>query len=178
MDQTLLRAARSGDRIALTQLCEALYPALYGFFVRQGGPQSADDLTQETLMRVLDNLPRYRPLPGARFEGWVFRIAYRLFVDEKRKRPSLPLPDWECADPRGDPAEEAARRARAERVRRAMAALPDELRAMVTMRYELEMSHQGIAQALGVPGPRVKSRLHDALKRLRRILEEEEDHDG
>ena len=174
MDETLLRAARSGDRDALTALCETLYPSLRRFFLSLGGAQEADDLTQEALMRMLENLPRYRALPGARFEGWVFRIAYRLFVDERRRRPTLPLTDFECADFSGDPAEATARRDRATSVRRAVEALPDELRAMISMRYELEMSHREIARALGVGSARVKWRLHDALKRLERALEGEE----
>ena len=172
MDETLLRAARSGDRDSLAALCETLYPPLRRFFRGLNGPQGADDLTQDTLMRVLERLPDFRPLPGARFEGWVFRIAYRLFLDEKRRRPTLPLPNWECADPSLRPDEVIIDGERATAVRRAVKKLPDEQRAMVTMRYELDMGYRDIARALNIPGPRVKWRLHDALKRLEAELKE------
>jgi DNA-directed RNA polymerase specialized sigma24 family protein len=50
--------------------------------------------------------------------------------------------------------------------------LPDELRAMITMRYRLDMGYRDIAAALGIPAARVKWRLHDALKRLEAELRE------
>jgi len=174
VDDTLVRAACSGDRDSLAALCEALYPSLHRFFLGLGGPQCADDLTQEALLRMLEHLPDFLPLPGARFEGWIFRIAYRLFLDEKRRRPSLPLPDWECADPSAGPEDAAVEGERAAAVRKAVRRLPDEQRAMVTMRYELDMGYRDIARALGVVSPRVKWRLHDALKRLEAELEEVE----
>lgn len=172
VDDALVRAACSGDRDSLSALCESLYPPLRRFFIGLAGPGGADDLTQEALMRVLDRLPGFTLLPGARFEGWVFRIAYRLFLDAKRRRAELPLPDWECADLSEGPEETAVAREREAAVRGAVGRLPDELRAMVTMRYALDMCYRDIARALGVAEYRVKWRLHDALKRLRAELKE------
>lgn len=172
MDDALVRAACSGDRDSLSALCVVLYPSLRRFFFGLAGPGGADDLTQEALMRVLDRLPGFTLLPGARFEGWVFRIAYRLFLDEKRRRAELPLTDWECADSSEGPEETAVARERESAVRGAVARLPDELRAMVTMRYALDMRYRDIARALGVAELRVKWRLHDALRRLRAELKE------
>jgi RNA polymerase sigma-70 factor (ECF subfamily) len=172
VDDALVRAACSGDRDSLSALCENLYPPLRRFFAGLAGPEGADDLTQEALMRMLDRLPGFRLLPGARFEGWVFRIAYRLFLDEKRRRAELPLPDWECADTSAGPEEAAVACEREAAVRGAVDRLPDELRAMVTMRYALDMRYRDIARALGVAELRVKWRLHDALKQLKPQLEE------
>jgi len=172
VDEGLVRAARSGDREALNALCETLYRPLRRFFLGLGAAGAADDLTQEALMRMLEKLPGFCLLPGARFEGWVFRIAYRLFLDEKRLRPALPLPDWECADAAAGPEEAAVAREAAAAVRRAVERLPDEQRAMVTMRYRLDMGYRDIAAALGIPVVRVKWRLHDALKRLEAELKE------
>ena len=172
MDETLVRAARSGDRGALNALCEALYPPLRRFFFGLGGAAHADDLTQETLLRLLERLPDYRPLPGARFEGWVFRIAYRLFLDDRRRRRPAQLIERECADTAAGPEEALVEREAATRLRRAVERLPDEQRAMVTMRYQLDMGYRDIARALGVAAPRVKWRLHDALKKLESALEE------
>lgn len=173
MDEGLLRRARSGDREALSALCEALYPPLRRFFARLcRSAQGADDLTQAALLRMLERLPDYRPLPGARFEGWVFRIAYRLFLDGKQRAPALPLPDCEIADPAGGPEQQALCGERAAAVRRAVGTLPDELRAMVAMRYELDMGYRDIAAALRIDPVRVKWRLHDALKQLEILLRE------
>ena len=57
-------------------------------------------------------------------------------------------------------------------VRQAVAALDEEVQALISMRYELEMDYRSIAQALGISATRVKWRLHDALKTLRAALEE------
>lgn len=173
MDEGLLRAARSGDERALAGLCEALYPPLRRFFWGLNRrEEGADDLTQATLLRMLERLPQYRPLPGARFEGWVFRIAYNLFLDEKQRSPPFSLPEREIVDPSPTPEESALCDERALAVRRAVCALPDEMRALITMRYELDMGYQDIASALRMDVLRVKWRLHDARKRLKITLRE------
>lgn len=174
MEQTL-RHALSGDPVALTRLCEHFHPRLCRYFSgllrsRQG----AEDLAQETLLRMLHNLHRYRALPGARFEAWLFRIAHNLFIDQMRRPSELPLPeDYDPPDARPGAEDVFLRDERARALRGALDQLDEELKSMVLMRYDLDMDYKSIARALGVSSAKVKWRLHDALGKLKRTLESE-----
>jgi RNA polymerase sigma-70 factor (ECF subfamily) len=71
----------------------------------------------------------------------------------------------------GSPAVAAEKRERGDAVRRAVAALPPELREVVLMKEFEELTFQEIADALQIPLSTVKSRLYTALKQLRLKLE-------
>lgn len=171
--ERLVRLARNGDRAALSSLCEHFHPDLYRFFLRLNAPPAdADDLSQNTLLRMMEKLETYRPFPGKRFEGWLFRIAYRLFIDSRRAPVFAELTDDLALADASPPAEDRLIDAEsAQMVRQAVARLDDELRAMISMRYELDMPYRDIARALNIPSSRVKWRLHDALEKLRASLE-------
>lgn len=169
-----VRMAKGGDRQSLEDLCRYFHPQLYRFFLRlSGNQQDADDLSQSALLRMMERLDTFRFLPGRRFEGWLFRIAYHLFIDEKRRPPALPMSDEiPLPDPSPGAEEKLILRESAREVRAAVAALDEEMQALISMRYELDMPYRAIAQALSITETRVKWRLHEALTRLRTIMEE------
>lgn len=173
--ERLCRRARAGDERALADLCRALHPQLCRFFAALlGGRDGAEDLAQETLLKMLRSLDQYRGLPGSRFESWVFKIGYRVFLDLKRKRREQALgEDYDAPDLAPGPEEAALAGERADRLRGALSLLDEETRAMVLLRYEMELSYSAIARALGTSAPRVKWRLHDALEKLQKTLRAE-----
>jgi len=168
--------ARGGDRKALGDLCEYFHPQLYRFFLRlTASPADADDLSQAALLKMMEKLESFHFLPGRRFEGWLFRIAYNLFIDGKRRDRFLPLDDeFPIPDPSPGAEERLILAESAQAVRRAVLTLDAELQALISMRYETEMSYRDIAQAMNISVTRVKWRLHEALGKLRTILEEKE----
>lgn len=170
-----VRLARGGDRKALSELCEYFHPQLFRFFLRlSGSPPDADDLAQAALLRMMERLETFRFLPGRRFEGWLFRIAYNLFIDSKRRERYLPLEDdFPLPDPSPGAVERLIQQEDETEVRRAVKSLDDELQALISMRYELEMSYRDISQAMNIPVTRVKWRLHEALEKLRTAMNEE-----
>lgn len=80
-----------GSERAFGQLVEAHQEAVRRFLRRlTGGDEMlADDLAQETFIRAWQGLSSFRQLSG--FETWLLRIAYRVFLDEKRKDSHSPL---------------------------------------------------------------------------------------
>lgn len=170
-----VRLARAGDRKALSDLCEYFHPQLLRFFLRLTASRAdADDLAQATLLKMMEKLETFHFLPGRRFEGWLFRIAYHLFIDGKRRDKYLPLDDdFPIPDPSPGAEELLLREESARAVRSAVMSLDNELQVLISMRYELEMPYRDIAQALNIPVTRVKWRLHDALVRLKAALEKE-----
>lgn len=170
----MVRLARAGNRDALAGLCEHFHPQLTRFFLRlTASPADADDLTQNTLVRMMEKLETYHSLPGRRFEGWLFRIAYNLFIDSRRTKTFLPLmDDFPIEDPSPGAEEILLAQESAQTVRAAVRCLDDEMQALISLRYEMDMSYRDIAQAMNIPSARVKWRLHDALVRLRALIEQ------
>lgn len=173
--ERLAARAKSGEREALADLCELMYPLLHRYFTRLlRSCQGADDLAQATLMRMMEKLETFRALPGSKFEGWLFRIAHNLFIDQIRASRDSPAEIGDRADDSPGPEHSLIASERADAVRQAVDGLDTELRSMVIMRYELDMSYSAIAAALKITQVRVKWRLNDALKKLRKTLGGEE----
>lgn len=173
----LLRAAADGDRRAAELLVEATYREVYGALHRMaaGDPDLAADLTQETYRKAWAALPGFRG--RARFSTWLYRIAYTTFLSHARRpRRLLPLEE-ELAravdETAADPEEETARHRDEERLRRAVLALPEDLRFTVTARYWRNLAVREIAQLEGVTGVAIRKRLARAQRLLAERLEED-----
>lgn len=86
-DWALVRRAQSGDSGAVTELYMRHRQKVFSYLYRfTGNRTSAEDLTQETFVRVVRHLPRYRPTGS--FAGWVCRIAGNLALKEFRAHPA------------------------------------------------------------------------------------------
>ncbi|HET9732022.1 MAG TPA: sigma-70 family RNA polymerase sigma factor [Acidimicrobiales bacterium] len=137
-----------------------------------GDRHDADDLVQETLLRVRRGLPGYRP---GSMEGWLTRIATNAFIDSTRRRarrPQTPLTvDHDALGPAAPGADHAYEATRLSGdVQRALAALPVEYRLPVVLCDVAGRSYEEIAQTLHVPVGTVRSRIHRGRARLRELL--------
>ena len=147
-----------------------------------GSRESAEDLFQETWVRVLERGHLYNP--RWRFEGWLFSIARNLAIDLLRRRQpesleALLYPGDEGAarpEPKHEsatPFEAMAAGEEAERVRDVLRRLPPDAREVLVLRFQEEMDLSEIAEVVKAPLSTVKSRLYRSLEALRHLLEEE-----
>jgi RNA polymerase sigma-70 factor, ECF subfamily len=92
-DHILLQAYRRGDAQAFTLLVRRYQSNLFTFIKRMvRDHNTAEDLFQETFLRVMHNLDSYRE--NGKFQAWLFGIARNLCIDHARKKRWLPiLPD-------------------------------------------------------------------------------------
>jgi len=174
-EAALVAAARAGRRDAAERLAAESYEKLFAACCRMtGDPDAAADLVQETYRQAGRALPEFRG--ASRFSTWLFRIAFTTHLKNVR-RPRLVLPidpalEAAAADSGPGPELEAARRERNERLRRAVAALPDVLRFAVTAHYWGEMPVREIAVAEGITPVGVRKRLARAFRQIAGALEE------
>ena len=137
-----------------------------------GNDDEAQDLVQESLIRVRRGLERYEP---GSLEGWLARIVTNVFLDEMRRRKRRPtdaLPDEpERVLPPAPAADEVYVGLSAD-IQAALESLPEEFRVPVVLCDVADQSYEQIAATLGVPVGTVRSRLHRGRKMLRELLSE------
>jgi RNA polymerase sigma-70 factor (ECF subfamily) len=149
---------------------EVLYrrhgPAIEGYLRRLfGQAEGTEDLLQETFLQAMrsggGSLAR-----AASPKAWLFGVARNVGMNARRRRRKLaPLPH----DVAG-PVETAEADPRLDRMRRAIAALPEAQREALGLRLHDEFSYEEIAAVTDVPVGTVRSRLHHAVRRLREAL--------
>lgn len=145
---------------------------LFAFLYRMCGETNlAEELMQETFVRAFEAAKRYRPEASVR--TWLFSIAANLVRDRWRRRArrgdDLPLEDLAIAAP-ATAEDEALTLISYEAVRGALPLLPVEQRSALILRYYHDLSYEEIARALACPIGTVRSRIHNGLARLKRLL--------
>jgi RNA polymerase sigma-70 factor (ECF subfamily) len=138
-----------------------------------GNPHDAEDLTQETFIRVFRSLAEYTP---GTFEGWLHRITTNLFLDMVRRRQRIrfdALP--EDAGDRlagSDPGPEQAydEMHLDPEIQAALDALPPDFRVAVVLCDLEQLSYEEIAATLGIKVGTVRSRIHRGRVLLRQAL--------
>ena len=173
-DHNLISRCREGDEEAWRQLLTRYEAYVYRLCYKiSGSREDALDLTQEALLKVLTGLARFQP--GLPFKPWLLRIAVNRCLNEQRRRAPQTVPfgpghDPACQGP--TPEGTAMRRDTQSAIRQAIAALEDDQRLAVMLRYFAGLSVPDIAAVLSCPEGTVKSRLHRALAQLRVHLQE------
>jgi RNA polymerase sigma-70 factor (ECF subfamily) len=172
----LLAALAAGDREAAERLVEQTYRAVFALLRRLCGDQDlASDLTQETYRKAWDALSGFDN--RAKFSTWLCRIAYNTFLNHlRRPRRMVPLEDQHeatVADPAPAADEMVGQTVAGDRLRRAVLALPDDLRFTVTALFWGDLPVKEVARQEGVTTVAIRKRLKKALQILARTLGEE-----
>ncbi|MFH1682062.1 MAG: RNA polymerase sigma factor [Candidatus Eisenbacteria bacterium] len=177
-DDELARRIGAGDPRAFDALFDRYAAPLIGYLSSMVGERAtAEDLLQETMIRVYRNIGRYRER-GA-FRAWIYQIATNLALTELRRARFRGDLCGEFVSRVPDPREPSAhenleRRETLAAVRAGIASLPDEQRTVVLLRVRREMGIREIARVLRIPEGTVKSRLHYAVRSLRDTILEKE----
>ncbi|AJK68535.1 RNA polymerase sigma factor SigE [Corynebacterium marinum] len=166
--------AGQGDMPGWGELVAEHADSVYRLAFRlSGNPHDADDLTQETFMRVFRSLKHYQP---GTFEGWLHRITTNLFLDMVRHRNKIrmeALPeDYERLPGTDMTPEQAYNVANLDpALQAALDQLSPDFRVAVVLCDVVGMSYDEIADTLGVKMGTVRSRIHRGRTQLRASLE-------
>lgn len=132
------------------------------FLVASLGRHDADDAFQETFLSALRAYPKLRH--GSDVRAWLLTIAHRKAIDVHRGRARRPVPVAEVAERAADGGPpEVPDDEQWTRVRR----LPDRQRAVLTLRYAVDLSHAEIARVLGCSEAASRRAAADGLATLR-----------
>ncbi len=170
-DANLIQLYLKGDEKSLEILVKRYLKPVYGFVFRYvGRPQEAEDITQETFIKVWKNLKKFDRKKS--FKTWIFTIAKNASIDFLRKKKAIPFSAFTetLIDPAPLPDILANRVNLKQEVALAIEKLPFNYRAVLLLRYDDRMNFQEIADTLGEPINTVKSRHWRAMNSLKKLL--------
>jgi RNA polymerase sigma-70 factor (ECF subfamily) len=179
-DEQMVERALSGDPEAFGEIVRRWERRIFALsFGMLGREEDARDATQETFLAAFRNLRGFRG--EAKVSSWLHRIAVNQCITRQRRakvRGETALEDEAernaavFALPASvSPARTAEHREISSAVRKAVCALPAELRQVVVMKEFEELTFQEISDVLDVPLSTVKSRLYTALRQLQMRLQ-------
>ena len=170
--ERLVDDARSGDVGAFGQLFDHYHLPIYRYIVsRVHSPADTEDLTQLVFVKALEALPRYESR-GIPFGGWLFRLARNAVVDFTRTRHEHA--DLDAVIDHGSsgpgPEEVAMIRQELDTIGAAMAALTDDQREAIELRFFAGLSAREAADVMGRQEGTIRGLQFRAIAALRRQL--------
>src|SRR5919205_1623356 len=192
-DADVAALAKEGREAAFRELVRRYERPVFSLILRMvRDRQTAEDLAQDTFIKVLNNIDRYRP--EFKLSSWLFKIANNLTIDHLRKRQlstvsidgsphAASAAEIEATsfdvEARGEsPLEEMESRELGSAIEKAIATLRPEYRACIMLRHVEGRSYEEIAATLDLPLGTVKTYIHRARHELRRALEHLKDESG
>jgi RNA polymerase sigma-70 factor (ECF subfamily) len=183
VDPALVKACQRGEPGALDELIRATYADVYALCRRMlADPDEASDATQEVFVRVMRSVLGFRG--ESAFGTWLHRVTVNVCLTSLRRRSraraagmvaggtpfGLPGDEHGLAATGDSPEDRAVTADLAARSEAALAALPEDARAVVVLRDLEGLSTKEVADLLGVTETVVKVRLHRAHARLRTMI--------
>jgi RNA polymerase sigma-70 factor (ECF subfamily) len=145
----------------------------------------AEDLSQETFIKVLNHIDRYRP--EFKFSSWLFKIANNVAIDHLRRRQidtvsmdgsphaqtadAIEATSFDVSVDQESALDELEAREMGTAIERAIASLRPEYRSCIMLRHVEDRSYEEIAATLDLPLGTVKTYIHRARHELRQALE-------
>jgi RNA polymerase sigma-70 factor (ECF subfamily) len=181
-DEELVELAVSNDADAFGEIVRRWERKIFALcFGMLSGEEDARDAMQETFISAYRNIASFRG--DAKVSSWLHRIAVNQCLTAMRRKKSRPedlideeqmAVDRKFSSPSDrSPSGIAEKKERVNAVRKAVNALPVELKEVVVMKEFEEMTFQEISDVLAIPLSTVKSRLYTALRQLRMKLEKD-----
>ena len=188
-DAVLIKQYRDGDSAAMEQLVLKYQNRIYNVILKIcADPDDAAELTQETFVKVIENLDKFEGRSG--FYTWTFRIAVNLTLNYCQRNSKLAfrsldaeqqqqddsqvkqvLKDFLSDDSSPDPAAEVQNKEMHRIAARTLMGLDEAHRAVIVLRDIEGMSYARIAEVLDIELGTVRSRLSRARSKMRDILE-------
>ena len=186
-DVEVVALAQQGKEAAYRELLARYERPVFSLIFRMvRDRETAEDLSQETFIKVLNNIDRYSP--DFKFSSWLFKIANNLTIDHLRRRRLNTIsiegaPDAVTAESAratsiviasGDesPLAELESKELGVSIERAIAQLRPEYRACIMLRHVEDRSYEEIAEIVKLPLGTVKTYIHRARHELRAALDD------
>ncbi len=168
----LVQKAQEGEPIVVSEIYDRYQRGIFRYlYYRVGDQQTAEDLTSEVFLRMIEKLSSYQD-KRLSFQAWLFQIARNISIDHYRKmniRKNVPL-DEGLPGTGEEPLELVDREFTSQSLRHALEELPDTQRDVVILRFVVGMPIGEVAEALHKTEDSIKGLQRRALIALKDIL--------
>jgi len=172
MQDHLIEEAQSGNRHSLARLLYENYEMVFKYLIKFTLNKSlAEDLVQETMVRAIEKFQLFDP-GKAKFSTWLIAVAQNLYLDGVRKKKREQKHIHEELLPEDLYDMQIEHDEDWDRVLDALSRMPEESRVPLVLKHYHGYSLEEIAGMMSIPLGTVKSRIHNAIKAVRRELEQ------
>lgn len=169
-DIRLMKETAEGNHEAFAVIVRKYQGPLVNFFKRTGVLYDAEDLAQQVFLRLYQYRKKYKP--KAKLSTFLFMIAKQVRTDLFRRQNKSEMIAQKIADESEiQKHQSSSQDAAAASAEEALLKLPEEMRDVVVLGIIEEMNYEDIARIMEIPVGTVKSRMFNALRRLRSIME-------
>jgi RNA polymerase sigma-70 factor (ECF subfamily) len=184
-DADVVALAQEGRELAYRELVRRYERPVFSLVYRMvRDRETAEDLAQDTFVKVLNNVERYRP--EFKFSSWLFKIANNVAIDHLRKRQldtistdgsrhattasEVEATSFDVVEPGQNALEQLTSQELGTAIERAVGRLRPMYRSCILLRHVEGRSYEEIAQTLDLPLGTVKTYIHRARHELRKEL--------
>lgn len=171
-DVKWVRQVLAGDKQAYAHIINKYKNPLYAVILRMTrNPQDAQDFVQEAFLKIYRQLGKYKET--GTFSSWLYRVAVNHCLDEFRKK-RLQTVSGESIEEqlteKNHPEIIFLKKEQQRQLERLLAALPDDERLIILLRYTNELSYEEISEVTGISLSTVRNKLHRAKKKMRAVV--------
>ncbi len=169
-DAQLIAAYLKGDEKAFEILVKRYLKPIYSFIYKNiGNPEAAEDITQETFVKVWKNLKKFKH--DKKFSTWIFTIAKNASIDFlRKKKPTVSLDLYEPVDCEVSPEQKAYNKSKENFLTNSLIQLSPKYKEVFVLKYQNNFTFRKIAEELGKPINTVKSWHRRGLLALRKQM--------
>lgn len=178
-ENLLIKRCQEGSRKDLEELVRRYYYALVKFFSKYSlSIQVCEDLTHDTIIKMIENIERYKIVKDTKFSTWLFTIAHNTLINYLNKASNqferdsfLEFEDGLYSNENTE--EEAIKNFNYSRVLKKIEFLSVEDRTLINLRYHCDLDYKEISKVMGIQEKTVKWKLHSAIEKLRKLFKKE-----
>lgn len=179
-DEILACKTLQGELSAFEELVNRYKNLVFAIVYRMVGQyQEAEDITQEVFITVYDKI--YQFDSSKKFKPWIYKIATNASISALRKKKKVITLDFDevfskqyeefRSDYSFDPEVMFERKELERFINEAIMELSDNYRAVIVLRYQMDLSNQEIADVLEITRENVEVKIHRARKALQKIVQ-------
>ena len=179
-DKKLIRECQKGEKEAFQELISKYHPFVYKFLVKITEDEYiAQDLTQTTFLKIIKNIDKFGVNGKAKFSTYIIAIAKNSYIDYLRKEKNfmqaVPIDESISIEDIGTNIEEfVLDKMSIEDIMSKMNNLTEEQRMVIKMKYIEGLTLKEIGEKLDLEPKTIKSRIHNGIVKLRKMLERED----
>jgi RNA polymerase sigma factor, sigma-70 family len=183
-DNNLIKKCQQGDKEAFHLLISKYHPFVYKFLVKlTGNEQVAEDLTQDTFIKLIKSIDKFDINGKAQFSTYIITIAKNTFIDYFRKEKKFINctsidESYNIQDMSLNVEEIVADKLFGQNVMANLEDLSEEQKIAIKLKYIEGLTLKEIGEKLNIEPQTVKSRIHNGIVRLRKLIGRGDENEG